>query len=60
MNALERRVRKLEEKFNPECITFAPLQFDPTKPYDPKEWVPPSERTEPINPRWQLSFNRTS
>lgn len=59
MKALERRITKLEEKHNPVRITFAPLQFDP-KRRNREKWVPPSERTEPTSPRWQLSFNRRS
>lgn len=53
MNALERRIRKLEER-EPTVVEFLPIEW---RPNDPRfKWVPPSERPKEDEPRWQLRF----
>jgi len=46
MKSLAKRLAKLEARLNPERVVFAPLEFDPTAPYDPAKW--PWSETNPM------------
>lgn len=67
MKSLTRRITKLEARLNPVRIEFAPLEYDPRRPFDPADWPWTADNPMPkthaewlrvpgFDPRRQLTF----